>query len=49
MESLVTGQYYKVSNSFDPSELGPGDGSKDLDGDGIISTVEKIDTAMKEQ
>ena len=49
VESLVTGQYYKVSNAFDPTELGAGDGGQDLDGDGIVSTIEKIDAAMKEQ
>lgn len=49
VESLVTGKYFKVSNAFDPTEISPSEGGVDLDGDGIVSTIEKIDTEMKER
>lgn len=49
VESLVTGQYYKVSPSFNPEDLGAGELGLDLDGDGIISTTERIDAEMKNQ
>lgn len=47
VESLVTGKYIKVSDKFDPMDLAP-DAALDADGDGIISTTERIDAAMKE-
>ena len=49
VESLVTGKYFKVSNAFDPTEISPSEGGVDVDGDGIVSTIEKIDTEMKER
>lgn len=47
VESLVTGKFQKVSSSFDPFDIGDNMGM-DADGDGIISTMEKMEFEMKE-
>jgi len=51
IESLVSGEFQKVSINFDPNAISDAELSKmkDKNNDGIVSTQEIIDAEMKEQ
>jgi len=51
IESLVSGQFQKVRNDFDPNAISEFEAAKmkDKNNDGIVSTQEIIDAEMKEQ